>query len=141
MPGTFRTLRRPRLRPGRQGSASPGLAALLAVVTGLALGQGAAPALADTPARAPDASDASYVEPVECPWSGPSQSHPTGFRIGDSGPGVAHLQCLLIRRGYAVPDHGVYDARTHQAVLEFCRAEGIGYDGMLGPRFWTALHR
>lgn len=133
MAGTFRMLHGPRLRPGRAGRAGPGLAALLAVVTGLALGQGAAPALADTPARA------SNTEPAECPWSG--SSHPTGFRIGDSGPGVAHLQCLLFRRGYSVPDHGVYDARTHQAVLEFCRAEGIGYDGILGPRFWTALHR
>nr|WP_020665489.1 peptidoglycan-binding domain-containing protein [Streptomyces sp. SID5476] len=130
MPGTFRTLRGPRPRPGRSG---PGLAALLAVVTGLALGPSAAPALADTSARP------LYVEPAACPWG--ASSHPTAFRIGESGSGVAHLQCLLIRRGHAVADHGVYDARTQQAVREFCRAEGISYDGILGPVFWTALHR
>ncbi|MFI5675476.1 peptidoglycan-binding domain-containing protein [Streptomyces cellulosae] len=123
-----------RLRPCR---VRPDLTAVLLVASALALGPAAAPALG---APGADTRTSAYAEPAECRPGGPV-SHPSGFNPGDSGSAVSHLQCLLDRLGYTVPATGHYDTRTAQAVRQFFADQGLPYDGILGPSFWTRLHR
>ncbi|UUU28348.1 peptidoglycan-binding protein [Streptomyces sp. DSM 40750] len=51
------------------------------------------------------------------------------------------MQCLLNRRGYTVPTTGFYDTQTDRAVRQFINDQGLTYDGILGPTFWTRLHQ
>jgi hypothetical protein len=116
---------------------SPGAATVLLVACALALGPAAASALG-APVAGTHAS--AYVEPAECP-SGGLLSHPSSFGPGDSGTAVAHLQCLLDRRGYTVATTGRHDTQTAQAVRQFFADQDLPYDGILGPGFWTRLHQ
>lgn len=59
---------------------------------------------------------------------------------GSQGAEVEQLQHLLAAAGYSpgTPD-GIFGAGTHQAVVSFQHAHGLGADGVVGPQTWHAL--
>jgi hypothetical protein len=62
------------------------------------------------------------------------------LKNGSSGAQVATLQRLLNSLGHnsGVVD-GEFGPKTLAAVKSFQRAEGLGVDGVVGPKTWTAL--
>ncbi len=61
------------------------------------------------------------------------------LRPGYSGSDVAALQARLLTLGYPVQVTGVYDTATVSAVSLFQRLNGLGQDGVAGPKTFTAL--
>ncbi|MEU0136198.1 peptidoglycan-binding protein [Streptomyces sp. NPDC006296] len=59
---------------------------------------------------------------------------------GSTGSQVKALQTLLNRQGYAAgAEDGVFGAATESAVRAFQTARGLGADGVVGPKTWTAV--
>jgi hypothetical protein len=56
------------------------------------------------------------------------------MRLGDKGDGVREVQRLL-----GLPETGVYDGATEDAVESFQEARGLLADGIVGPRTLAAL--
>jgi L,D-transpeptidase ErfK/SrfK len=56
------------------------------------------------------------------------------------GPDVMAVQRRLIALGfYTGAFNGIYDAATHQGVINFQSKNGLKADGIVGPMTWTAL--
>ncbi|MHB9855719.1 peptidoglycan-binding protein [Streptomyces krungchingensis] len=63
------------------------------------------------------------------------------LRSGSSGPQVSAAQWLLNQQGFdAGTVDGSFGSKTAAAVTAFQRARGLGADGVVGARTWTALH-
>jgi hypothetical protein len=60
-------------------------------------------------------------------------------RNGSSGDAVSRLQQRLTDLGYACPVTGFFDGDTDSAVKSFQRDNGLGPDGVVGPKTWAAL--
>ncbi|MFF2731990.1 peptidoglycan-binding protein [Streptomyces sp. NPDC058008] len=61
-------------------------------------------------------------------------------RTGSTGAQVKALQTLLDQQGYeAGAVDGVFGSATGSAVTAFQTARGLGADGIVGPKTWTAL--
>lgn len=68
-----------------------------------------------------------------------STNRPT-LRNGDRGLLVQDLQTQLQDLGYFVGRiDGIFGPRTRDSVLSFQATEGLGTDGVVGPRTWAAL--
>lgn len=66
-------------------------------------------------------------------------SHP-GLRLGARGPAVAHLQRLLLAKGYRPgPVDGWFGQRTLAAVRAYQRRHGLLVDGYVGPVTWKKV--
>lgn len=66
-------------------------------------------------------------------------SRPT-LRKGDRSEAVKSLQQILTKTGaYDGQINGVFDAETLKAVKQFQRSSGLGVDGIVGKKTWTAL--
>ncbi|MFJ8869520.1 N-acetylmuramoyl-L-alanine amidase [Streptomyces sp. NPDC102473] len=62
------------------------------------------------------------------------------LRAGSSGAQVSAAQSLLNQQGYdAGTVDGSFGSKTTTAVTSFQRARGLGADGVVGARTWTAL--
>jgi zinc D-Ala-D-Ala carboxypeptidase len=67
--------------------------------------------------------------------------HPP-IRPGDSGPVVAHAQCLLkYHWNQNIVVNGIFDQSTRLAVRNVHVLCGEIYDGIFGPRVWKLLHQ
>lgn len=61
---------------------------------------------------------------------------------GSSGIAVKNLQLILNSRGYNCGTaDGVFGAKTKSAVIAFQKAKGLGADGIVGTKTWTALFK
>ena len=60
-------------------------------------------------------------------------------KIGSTGDDVKALQQLLVKHGYQVGIDGIFGSSTEAAVKRFQAANGIGADGIVGPKTWAAL--
>ncbi len=58
-----------------------------------------------------------------------------------SGPDVQKLQADLVRWGAKITPDGVFGPSTKQAVELFQRSQGLGADGIVGPRTWIQLQK
>ena len=56
------------------------------------------------------------------------------LRIGSRGSAVRELQTLL-----GITADGIFGSQTHQAVVNFQRANRISVDGIVGPQTWRIL--
>ncbi|HBQ85042.1 MAG TPA: hypothetical protein DD811_00950 [Syntrophomonas sp.] len=57
------------------------------------------------------------------------------------GPDILNAQTLLQEAGFSTGTlDGVFDPRTHSAVMAFQRAHQLITDGIIGPMTWTALN-
>ena len=74
---------------------------------------------------------------------------PTVLRLDSTGPDVLRVQRRLAANGYGVPQSGIYDTLTAEAVEEFQtshldkRGRPLGVDGEIavgGAATWWALH-
>jgi putative cell wall-binding protein len=64
----------------------------------------------------------------------------TTVASGASGAAVLWLEQKLALLSYRPgPVDGVFDKRTHQAVLAFQKWEGLARDGVVGPQVWARL--
>jgi peptidoglycan hydrolase-like protein with peptidoglycan-binding domain len=54
------------------------------------------------------------------------------MKLGDKGPGVEHVQTLLIRHGYDVKADGDFGPKTKKAVEDFQTDHGLISDGNVG---------
>ncbi|MGW0792376.1 peptidoglycan-binding protein [Streptomyces sp. NPDC002911] len=64
----------------------------------------------------------------------------TTQKTGSQGPQVTAVQTLLNQQGYtAGTADGTFGTLTDSAVRAFQKARGLGADGVVGPRTWTAL--
>lgn len=64
------------------------------------------------------------------------------IRKGDKGPVVKYAQQLLMKAGYDLPKYkadGQYGAETVAAVKAFQKKNGLGQDGIIGPKTWAKL--
>ncbi|MFI8346325.1 N-acetylmuramoyl-L-alanine amidase [Streptomyces sp. NPDC085596] len=62
------------------------------------------------------------------------------LRSGSSGPQVSAAQSLLNAQGFNVGTvDGSFGSKTTSAVTAFQQARGLGADGVVGARTWTAL--
>lgn len=62
------------------------------------------------------------------------------IKLGCKGMEVTLLQNKLKEQGYSIQDaEGIFDAFTHQAVLDFQQKKELGADGIVGYRSWEAL--
>lgn len=69
----------------------------------------------------------------------PGAFHPTQSS-GNRGSDVTAIQYLLQAHGHSdVGADGVFGTSTDAAVRAFQRSEGLGDDGIVGPRTWSAL--
>ncbi|WP_446038613.1 peptidoglycan-binding domain-containing protein [Streptomyces sp. SID1121] len=108
------------------------LGAGLTLAPSASASQGSAPVSAD--ATAADA----RVAAAACSYSG---GHPT-LRSGDSGPAVAHMQCLLNEFwGYNLLEDGHFGMNTHVALSNFQVWCVPGNEsGIVGATTWNSLH-
>lgn len=61
---------------------------------------------------------------------------------GSSGIAVKNLQLILNSRGYSCGTaDGEFGAKTKSAVIAFQKAKGLGADGIVGAKTWTALFK
>lgn len=61
---------------------------------------------------------------------------------GSSGIAVKNLQLILNSRGYNCGTaDGIFGAKTKSAVIAFQKAKGLGADGIVGTKTWTALFK
>ncbi len=67
-----------------------------------------------------------------------SSAQPT-LRQGDRGAAVKTLQSKLNQRGASVSVDGVFGGGTRTAVRALQSAAGLGVDGVVGPKTWSAL--
>ncbi|MFI9237272.1 GH25 family lysozyme [Streptomyces sp. NPDC053079] len=58
---------------------------------------------------------------------------------GQKGPHVTAAQYLLNARGAALEVDGAFGGATRAAVVAFQEANGLGADGIIGPKTWQAL--
>jgi hypothetical protein len=136
------------------------LVVLLAVAGGLVLSggcAGAAPTTAPPPFAGPESPTPGApptsgapgpttgpttpgATPASPPPSAPPAPADTVLKLGATGPAVTALQERLADLGYWLgePD-GTYGQLTRQAVMAFQKAEGLGRDGVAGPRTQQAL--
>ncbi len=70
--------------------------------------------------------------------SNPSTSHAT-VSYGSTGSDVLEMQKLLNKLGYGLDEDGIFGRDTETAVKKFQQANGIGADGVVGPKTWAAL--
>jgi putative chitinase len=61
------------------------------------------------------------------------------LRRGSTGEEVTRLQQLLRGRGFQIGIEGEFGAATELAVTRFQSDCGLGADGIVGPRTWSAL--
>ena len=62
------------------------------------------------------------------------------LRKGSKGEAVSRLQQGLYQLGYDPGTvDGIFGPNTERAVREFQTNNGLGADGVVGPRTWTAL--
>ena len=61
------------------------------------------------------------------------------LRRGDDGQPVRTLQYLLRARGRTVAVDGDFGPATERAVRSFQRSRGLGVNGVVGERTWSAL--
>lgn len=117
-----------------------GAAVLGTVLVGSAFAGGSAQA-APTPAPA-----APVTAPAVAP-AAPEAAAPTvvlntteKLRWGSRGGNVADLQSGLNQNGARIAEDGVFGARTHAAVKDFQRSNGLQVDGVVGPDTRGALN-
>lgn len=61
---------------------------------------------------------------------------------GSSGRAVKNLQLILNNRGYNCGTaDGDFGSKTKAAVIAFQKAQGLGADGIVGTKTWTALFK
>ncbi|WP_422115579.1 peptidoglycan-binding protein [Brachybacterium sp. UNK5269] len=70
---------------------------------------------------------------------GTSSSAKPTLRQGDRGAAVRTLQSKLNQRGASVTVDGVFGGGTKTAVRALQSAAGLGVDGVVGPKTWSAL--
>ncbi len=70
--------------------------------------------------------------------SDPSTTHAT-ISYGSTGSDVLEMQKLLNKLGYGLDEDGIFGRDTETAVKKFQSANGIGADGVVGPKTWAAL--
>lgn len=59
---------------------------------------------------------------------------------GMNGADVTALQALLVARGYSVTAvNGVFDESTDKAMRKYQGANGLGVDGIAGPKTWASI--
>lgn len=61
------------------------------------------------------------------------------IRRGMSGECVIKLQRLLVNYGFPVAIDGVFGSNTEEAVKSFQGMSGLGKDGIVGAKTWSAL--
>lgn len=61
------------------------------------------------------------------------------LRVNATGSEVAELQALLIRRGYALDDDGMFGRITEMALRNYQTRAGLLADGIAGPATWAKL--
>lgn len=67
--------------------------------------------------------------------------HPT-LKKGSKGEAVVLLQKKLLAKGYKLPKYGAdgdFGNETLKAVKEFQKNNGLGVDGIVGPKTWAKL--
>ena len=77
----------------------------------------------------------------DVPQPTPGTDKPT-LRRGSTGVYVTLLQTELINKGYDCGPKGadgIYGTKTVEAVKNFQRDNGLGVDGICGPKTWAAL--
>lgn len=117
-----------------------GAAILGTVLVGSAFAGGTAQA---APAPAPAAPvTAPAVAPAAPEAAAPSVVLNTTekLRWGSRGGNVADLQSGLNQNGARIAEDGVFGARTHAAVKDFQRSNGLQVDGVVGPETRSALN-
>lgn len=147
----FRTApRRTHRAPGRavidyRGLVAPvgkgvgGVAALGAVsATAVLAGAEAATAQAPAPA-APIAAPAAGSAPAAATAPAASPYANVKLRLGSRGDAVEDLQQRLRDRGESISVDGKFGPATLRAVKSQQSAAGIGVDGVVGPKTWSAL--
>ncbi|GGN06684.1 hypothetical protein GCM10009721_37950 [Terrabacter tumescens] len=63
----------------------------------------------------------------------------TTVKRGASGFRVTAIQHLLRQRGYSLTVDGSFGPTTQSQVISFQRAKGLGADGIVGAKTWSAL--
>ena len=69
----------------------------------------------------------------------------TILRLGSSGESVRQIQVAINRLAdaypqlWVIPESGVFDERTRDAILTFQRMFGLSVDGLVGPLTWARL--
>ena len=61
------------------------------------------------------------------------------LRSGSNGPDVKTAQYLLTASGHSTTADGAFGPATATAVRSFQSARGLGVDGIVGARTWSAL--
>ncbi|NOK58533.1 MAG: hypothetical protein GFH27_549279n339 [Chloroflexi bacterium AL-W] len=89
------------------------------------------------PMVAPPPQQTPLVQPVARP-ANPNLAWPL-VHYGDSGENVVTLQAMLRQQGYDITYNGLFDDKTHAAVLQFQRDRGLVDDGIVGRNTWSAL--
>ncbi|MEM8531930.1 MAG: peptidoglycan-binding protein [Chloroflexota bacterium] len=77
------------------------------------------------------------VRPVARPVN-PNLDWPL-VHYSDSGENVVTLQAMLRQQGYDITYNGLFDDKTHAAVIQFQRDRGLVEDGIVGRNTWSAL--
>lgn len=100
-----------------------------------AAGKDSSSPAADQNDRAEDAQGSAEEDMPETPiWP------PRVLCLGMIGADVMALQALLFARGYNPGSvSGIFDKRTHEAVIAFQRASGLKQDGIAGKNTWAKL--
>ncbi len=83
---------------------------------------------------------ASALRADAAPTSAPTTTvHPT-LRVGDQGSEVTKMQSALKQLKYTITVNGTYDQQTKTAVTSFQRLNGLGVDGVAGPKTLAVLY-
>ncbi|MBE9403707.1 C40 family peptidase [Brachybacterium sp. Marseille-Q2903] len=121
-----------------------GAAVLGTVLVGSAFVGGAAQAAPSAPA--PAAPGAAPAAPATAP-AAPEAAAPSlvlnsteKLRWGSRGGNVSDLQSGLNQNGARLAVDGIFGPRTHAAVKDFQRANGLQVDGVVGPQTRGALN-
>lgn len=61
------------------------------------------------------------------------------MRLGDTGDGVSQIQAALKGLGYDLEPDGQFGPVTDRAVRDYQSKNGLGVDGVVGPKTWEKL--
>ncbi|MCT1431922.1 NlpC/P60 family protein, partial [Brachybacterium muris] len=123
---------------GRALRGTGGAAILGTVLLGSAFAGGAAQAAPTAPATAPTLTAQAAAPATPAPIH--TLSSAEKLRWGSQGSSVKQLQAALNEEGASLAVDGKFGPRTHSAVKDYQRTNGLQVDGVVGPETRGALN-